>query len=275
MNYKPIIGYPGGKSKAARLICSFFPQKTDLLISPFFGAGHVEFWATRLGIHVFGSDLFEPLVNFWNHALNAPASLATAVNAFMEQPITRRRFFTLKNSYEIFKPLDAAAVFYILNQCSFGCFTLSGTFSRYNAQAFHTSDTGRIRSFGNHMVTVANKDYKSALTFPESETSLFYCDPPYDIERKIYGKQGSMHRGFSHSEFARQIQTKEKWIVSYNDTPKIRAIFRGYKMLKPRWKYSIRADVDGADKSNELLILSDYVWARHEAETLLGYFHVE
>lgn len=274
MNYKPIIGYPGGKSHAAKLITSFFPQKTDLLISPFFGGGSVEFAATGEGIHVLGSDSFEPLVNFWSYVFHAPNILAAHVDTLRESPITRHRFYTLKNSYDTFKPAIAAAVFYILNQCSFGCLTLSGAFSPHKAAAFHNSSTDRIRKFYNGMVTVANHDYQKALDWPESDTSLIYADPPYDIKRKIYGKMGSTHKGFDHAKFSRAIQSKEKWIVSYNDTPLIRKLYRGYKMLVPKWKYQIRNDV-GATQSNELLILSEEVWARHEAESLLGYFYVE
>ena len=51
------------------------PEDVQMMWSPFLGGGSVELACAARGIRVFGSDLFEPLVNFWNHLLDDAAQL--------------------------------------------------------------------------------------------------------------------------------------------------------------------------------------------------------
>ncbi len=52
---------------------------------------------------------------------------------------------------------------------------------------------------------------------PNSKEVFTYLDPPYEIKPKLYGKSGSMHKGFDHDEFAHACNTCiGDQMISYN-----------------------------------------------------------
>ena len=72
---KSILRYPGGKTRAIKLILpKLLAQNASRLISPFFGGGSIEFaWAAAMPDgRVEGMDLYAPVVRFWQHALKEP-----------------------------------------------------------------------------------------------------------------------------------------------------------------------------------------------------------
>ena len=55
-----------------------------------------------------------------------------------------------------------------------------------------------------------------------------YLDPPYEIGSNLYGKRGSMHKGFDHDAFARDCDRFiGHQLVSYNSSQLIRDRLRG------------------------------------------------
>ena len=72
------IGCMNFISLACKLILpSLFVLLDPYLISPFIGGGSLESrWASEWGIPVYGYDIFDALVNFWNVLLSSPNELA-------------------------------------------------------------------------------------------------------------------------------------------------------------------------------------------------------
>ena len=66
---KTPLRYPGGKSRACTKIESYFPDlsKYKEYREPFLGGGSVALYVTQKFPHlkIWVSDLYEPLVNFW------------------------------------------------------------------------------------------------------------------------------------------------------------------------------------------------------------------
>ena len=69
---KTMLSYPGGKSRAVKLITEHFPKNLTHMVSPFFGGGSIELYMAANGTTVYGSDIFYPLVAFWCEALTNP-----------------------------------------------------------------------------------------------------------------------------------------------------------------------------------------------------------
>ena len=72
------IRYAGGKSKAYDFISSYIPfwPRPKRIISPFLGGGSLETrWAHEMGVEVKGFDVFDVLVNYWQHQLSEPERL--------------------------------------------------------------------------------------------------------------------------------------------------------------------------------------------------------
>lgn len=242
------LRYPGGKSRAVSAIMGLIPSDTRLLWSPFLGGGSVELACAARGIRVFGSDLFEPLVNFWNHLLEDPDELANAVEDYL--PLPKPRFYELQKTYlQMSDPLERAAVFFVLNRASYSGATLAGGMSPGHPR-FTPSSIQRLRDFHIEGFSVKHCDYREAIINAPDE--FMYLDPPYIIESKLYGYKGDMHTDFDHEELARILHTKSRWILSYNDSEEVRRLYDGYEILTPQWVYGMARD----KRSREVLIVN-------------------
>ena len=72
------IRYAGGKSKAYDFISSYIPfwPRPKRIISPFIGGGSLEVrWAHEMGVEIKGFDIFDVLVNYWQHQISEPERL--------------------------------------------------------------------------------------------------------------------------------------------------------------------------------------------------------
>ena len=246
------LRYPGGKSRAVSLIRPYIPQDTTEICAPFLGGGSVELDCAADGIKVYGSDAFEPLVNFWQFALDDPVHLTRRVMDY--RPITKPKFYNLQKGYnDLPSGLDKAAVFYILNRSSFSGTTLSGGMSPGHPR-FTDTAIQRLCDFRSVHLMVSNCDYKEALQ--EHNDKFLYLDPPYANGEKLYGNKGDMHDGFDHEALADLLHQRDGWVLSYNDSPSIRRLYqrRNYRIVEPGWMYGMSGE--GKKRSRELLIIN-------------------
>ena len=75
LSSKSILRYPGGKSRAVKVIKKYIPKGINELCSPFLGGASLEISCAADGIKVYGSDAFVPLVDFWIEVLKNPLLL--------------------------------------------------------------------------------------------------------------------------------------------------------------------------------------------------------
>lgn len=241
------LRYPGGKSRAVSAIRPFIPEETTELCAPFLGGASVELDCAADGVNVYGSDAFEALTNFWRFALEDPLMLADKVSEY--HPVSKTKFYNLQKGFQyLTDDLDRAAVFFMLNRSSFSGATLSGGMSPGHPR-FTESSIERLRNFRSRRLTVAHCDYREALE--KHRDKFLYLDPPYAIPQRLYGERGDMHDGFDHEELADLLRHRSGWALSYNDSPQIRRLYRGYRILTPKWTYGMSNN----KQSNELLIL--------------------
>ena len=245
---KSLLRYPGGKSRAVKLITSYIPQNTTKLVSPFLGGGSIEFACANNGIKVYAADAFKPLVNFWKCVIKDPNYLAELV--FKYFPLSKSKFYELQENYfELEDKYLQAAAFYVLNRSSYSGTTLSGGMSpghlRFNQNAIE-----RLRNFRISNITISCADYK--VTIKKHNDSLLYLDPPYANSENLYGKKGDMHNNFNHEELAEILNNRDGWILSYNNSDSIRDLYKNYKINFPNWNYGMPTD----KQSKELLIIN-------------------
>lgn len=243
---KSPLRYPGGKSRAVELIWSRLPQGLSEICSPFLGGASVELACAARGIKVYGSDAFEPVVNFWKQSIKDPKKLADKVENYW--PLERDGFYELQRSYsQLSTKLQQAAVFYALNRSSFSGTTLSGGMSPKHPR-FTKSSIERLRNFGSKNLHVECRDYKDALS--RHKDMFLYLDPPYANGGKLYGSRGDMHEGFDHEQLAGILRKREGWILSYNDCDVVRELYKGFDIVVPEWIYGMSND----KRSKEVLI---------------------
>lgn len=271
---KSPLRYPGGKTRAVKilekiLLENFGSCKT--LVSPFFGGGSFELYLYDRGYKVYGNDLFTPLYTFWTVAQSDPAALISAVRAKM--PVTKEAFLALREAIKTMKePLAIATAYYIINRTSFSGATFCGGFSaqaatgRLNEGALKTlgllkidglefSNLGYAEFLDKRCGAQRSGAQCSGAQCSRNQDYVIYGDPPYYISSYIYGRDGDLHESFNHVAFATYIKglpLGTKWMLSYNDCPYIRDLYKDYVIIPVSWSYGMNT----SKESSEIVILS-------------------
>ena len=102
------------------------------------------------------------------------------------------------------------------------------------------------------------EDFKTSIN--KHPDAFLYCDPPYLLgadKDKLYGDRGSTHAGFDHRALYDILSQRCGWVLSYNDCPEIRALYKNYEVRQAEWAYGMK-NVGGTkmDKSSEILIIN-------------------
>ena len=247
VSVQSLLRYPGGKTRAVSTIRQYIPDGIEAICSPFFGGGSVELSCAADDINTYGSDAFQPVVDFWQEALREPVLLSKQVSRYF--PLTKQKFYNLQKNYsKLTSSLERAAVFYVLNRSSFSGTTLSGGMSPGHPR-FTPSAIERLQNFKVENLVMEHADYKTALD--KHSDKFLYLDPPYANGGKLYGDRGDMHDGFQHETLAEILRSRTDWLLSYNDCEQVRKLYAGYEFIAPEWAYGMNGD----KTSNEVLIL--------------------
>lgn len=104
---------------------------------------------------------------------------------------------------------------------------------------------------------IENQSYEKVIAKYDSPKTFFYMDPPYEEAPsvgKLYTHGG---KSFDFEEMRRVLDgVKGKWLLSINDSPRIREAFKGYfyKAFVVRSKAPGRTGTIGGKDRRELLI---------------------
>jgi len=244
---KSPLRYPGGKNRAIKSILSLIPEDETTLCSPFLGGASIELACTTR-MTVYGSDIFEPLTDFWKSLITHKEELINIVKSYF--PLEKKEFYKLqKKLLHIKDPIERGAVFFVLNRSSFSGTTMSGGMSPGHPR-FTISSIDRLKHFNVKNFYVENLDYKE--TINKHKDAFCYLDPPYLNGQALYGVKGDTHKDFDHEELAKILQDKERWIMSYNDCQEIRDLYSSFTIISIEWVYGMSKN----KSSNEILILS-------------------
>ena len=260
--FRSPLRYPGGKQRAAKRIADFFPSDRPLRIaSPFFGGGSVELELASRGHTIVGSDFFAPVAAFWQQLKNNRDDLHSVAMEWKPR-MNKVQFYKLQEQLrqELAQPKPCfkrlAWLFFVINRSSFSGATLSGgmaTGDRFNANAVN-----RLLPVDLSNIEVRHGDYWNQLFDRKRRRFRFdavYADPPYCLEvSKLYGDQGSTHESFDHERFAKHMNwcsaQGARVVISYNDCPTVRELFKGWNFRDISWKYGMNS----SKQSNEVLI---------------------
>ena len=238
---KTPLRYPGGKSRACTKMDQYFPDLREYteFREPFLGGGSVAIHVSKKYPHlkITVNDLYEPLMNFWTQLQQFGGELTELIKGYKSthpNPDSARCLFSVMKENINDTSIDCierAAAFYIVNKCSFSGLTESSSFSQ-QASISNFSMRG-IEKLPGYSEIISNwhiNQYSYEYCFRENiHNDLFmYLDPPYDIKDNLYGKKGSMHKGFDHDKFAEQCsQSTVHQLISYNSDQLVKDRFTG------------------------------------------------
>jgi DNA adenine methylase len=277
------LRYAGGKSLAVGFILELLPDNVERVMSPFFGGGSVEIALARdLGLEVQGYDIFDLLVNFWQHQIEKPEALARKLSKFEpskeEFNLVKAKLKAHWNSEKQIKnPLDLAATYYFNHNTSYGPHFLGHPSSVYLQDKRYASMVDKVRNFSAGSLKVDELSFEKSI--PKHKGDFIYADPPYFLggdSQMFIGMYPHRnfpihHNGFDH-ELLRDLLLKHKggFVLSYNDCSTIREWYKDFNMMVPEWQYTFSQgdtrigenrlrDSEGSHikKSHELIIWSD------------------
>ena len=246
---KSPLKYPGGKSRAIKNILPILlHQNIKTLCSPFIGGASIELACNHKNIIIYGYDVFEPLVDFWQILIKNPKKITNKVMRY--HPLKKEKFYSLQKKYpKIKNKFKKAAIFYVLNRSSFSATTFSGGMSPGHRD-FSLSLIRKLSDFKVKNFTVKKSSFEKSII--KHKNDFLYLDPPYANGQSLYGKNGNTHKNFDHEILKNILVDRDRWILSYNNSDYIRSLYQGYETLSLDWKYGLGSN----KKSNEILILS-------------------
>lgn len=270
-HYTP-LRYPGGKGRLAPYIKSIIKENRLLdgeYAEPYAGGAGIalELLFHEYVSHIHINDFSRPVYAFWKSVLTETDSLNKMVK---DTPLTVRAWDKQKKIFERQNDQDdlslGFATFYlnrtnrsgILNGGIIGGRNQTGPW-KIDARFNRTELVNRIEAIAKlkKRISLTKKDaLKFLATGLEKwpEKTLVYLDPPYYVKGcELY------YDHYHHSdherveEFVRKRLCKKNWIVSYDNVPTIRSLYRGHRHIVYGIGYSARTAREGT----EIMFFSD------------------
>ena len=268
---KTPLRYPGGKSRALSKLFQYIPDLKNYTDyhEPFVGGGSVALEITKRYplVNIWVNDLYKPLYLFWLALRDDGDYLYDQLIQLKQRhpdPGSAKQLFLdakEKVNEDDLGYKDKAVAFYIVNKCSFSGLTESSSFSKQASESnFSIRGIENLKSYSRLIKNwkITNLSYEYLLS--DNKETFIYLDPPYEIGSNLYGRKGSMHKGFDHDKFAidcdRFISPQ---LISYNSSQLIRDRFHGWKTAEFAHTYTMRSvgsyNTDQASRK-ELVLLN-------------------
>jgi len=253
---KGVIPYFGGKSRLAKTIINKIPEHT-CYVEVFAGGASVFFSKEPSQAEVL-NDLDRDLVTLYRVIKHHPEEL---YRQYKFSLVSRSEFDREQQvNPETLTDVQRAARYLFLQKCAFG--------GHITGQTFGVSTTGRPRF---NLLTLEStiekawqrlvhvqvecKDFRDLIPRYDRPHSFFFLDPPY---WKIPGYK----HDFAEQDFYDLCDIlkgiKGKFLMTINDTPRVREIFSGFLIKEATLKYSCSSSKESRAKVRTELLISNY-----------------
>ena len=266
---KCLINWVGGKRLLRKTIAPLIPEDIKSYIEPFGGGAWVLFYKDKWADLEIYNDLDSRLVNLFRIVKYHPNAFKEEVKYLLG---SREMFFQFLNG-TFFTDIQKAVQFYFLITRSFGGKGSSfGTVKKSSGGASKSQKNVLEKVDAIHerldKVMIENRDFETLIKQYDFEDAFFYCDPPYS---QGCGYDVTTTKDFDH-ERLREIlgNIKGRFLLSYDDSPKIRELYKGFEMIEVERLNGInnRSDVENRKKIFKELLIANYpIKELHERQT--------
>lgn len=230
------LPYIGGKNRLAKQIIAIFPEHTTY-VEAFAGGAQVFFHKEPSKVEVI-NDLDGEIVNFYRVCQQHYVELIR----YFGYTVASRRWFELLKATDpaTLTDIQRAARYLYLLKNSYGGLVRSLNYSIKIVQpsGFNPDRIPEIIEETRKRlsrVQIESQPYEKMLELFDKPATLFYLDPPY-YDRKLY------NFNFEHEDFVKLAERlkniKGKFILSLNDVPEVREIFRDFTIGETELSYS-------------------------------------
>ncbi|MFA0816013.1 MAG: DNA adenine methylase [Anaerofustis sp.] len=252
---KSPIGWVGGKSRVVHKLLPIIPEHV-CYAEVFGGAGWLLFAKAPSRVEIL-NDLDGNLMNFWSVVKNAPDQL---IESFNYNLISRETFDTCRLKFingEYEDSIERAHIFYYILKTCFGCkmTELSFGITKTRSLAFNVDriekDINAAYERLKH-VTIESLDFRKVMKHYDSADTLFFLDPPYlDTMGYAVGDFGINDYYDLHAIIN---QISGKFILTVNDHPDLRNMFKDFNFIEHDVLYSMMSNKAKQRKFGELII---------------------
>lgn len=251
---EPLASYIGGKKLLAKTIVPIIERiPHNIYCEPFVGMGGIFLRRTKRPKCEAINDINNELVNMFRMVERFPDYLADMLRFKICSRAEFKRM--LATPPLLLTELERAVRFLYLQKTAFG--------GKVRNQAFGV-DLSRVRFSSKRVIPqiqalherlagvyIECLPYQEFIKRYDQVDTLFYLDPPYWGSESFYGKDF-----FSRTDFAELAKLlnviKGKFIMSINDVPEIRAIFKGFYIKEVNTRYT--TGTQSGKQAAELLI---------------------
>ncbi|EAS1642581.1 DNA adenine methylase [Salmonella enterica] len=233
----PIVPWIGGKRRLAKHILPLFPAHT-CYVEPFCGAAALYFLKTPSKTEVI-NDINGELVNLYRVVKH---HLEEFIRQFKWALVSRQIYKWLQDTpEETLTDIQRAARFYFLQKQAFGGKVADHTFgtSTTSAPRFNLLRIEEELSMAHLRLSrtlIEHLDWHQCIERYDRPHTLFYCDPPY-WGTEGYGVEFGLENYDHMADLAHRI--KGKMIISVNDIPEMRQVFKGLNIHSVEINYSL------------------------------------
>ncbi|MFZ1058046.1 MAG: DNA adenine methylase [Candidatus Rokuibacteriota bacterium] len=278
MRYLTPLRYPGGKAKLAsfvRAVVSTNGLTNGHYVEPYAGGAGIA-CALLVGndvAHIHVNDLDRSIYAFWHSVLNETDRLCRRIRDVRLSIEEWRRQRAIQSRPDNVSLLDLGFSALFLNRtnrsgiiCSGGVIGGIDQSGKWKLDARFPRDglITRIQTIAayRHQITLYNCDAAILLRtlLPRLPAkSLLYLDPPYYVKgnRRLYA---NVYEHADHAEIAKILsRARCSWLVSYDDVPQIRALYRRRRRRLYSLTYTARDRYQGAEivfSSDDLVLPS-------------------
>jgi DNA adenine methylase len=271
MRYSSPLRYPGGKSRLAPFLKLLFESNGIVgghYAEPYAGGASVALtllfdeYASRIHIN----DLDRSIYAFWNSILTEADEFCARISRVRVSMAEWRRQKAVQEVAETADLLDLGFSTFFLNRTNRSGIITGGPIGGHDQQGEWALDARynkpelikrieKVAAFRDR-ISLTNMDASAFLTLVVPNlpaNSLAYLDPPYYVQgqQRLYA---SYYKAPDHAAVAEIVRALPRsWLVSYDDAPAIRKLYRPHRKLVYGIDYSAADRYRGA----EVMFFSD------------------
>lgn len=270
----PVLKWAGGKTQLLEQIADNMPAEYNNYYEPFIGGAAVLFGISPS--QAFVNDVNEQLINLYTQLKVSAESVIAKINEMDAAPCTQELYYAVRDRYNAkianrdFDAECAALMIWINKHCFNGLYRVNskGLFNvPYNNKAGGRSiDENNIRAVSAYLqsadITITCLDFEQACD-GVSSGDFVYFDSPYVPESATASFTDYTTDGFSLADherlaalFQRLDQTGAKVMLSNNDVPFVRSLYKGYHIQSLAVKRMINRNAD--KRTGKEVLITNY-----------------
>lgn len=223
---KPVIGWPGGKTRMLDYLLPLIPEHTTYC--EVFGGGLAVFLAKPESDVEIINDINGDLVTFYRWCKFHLEPLLDEIDLVLNSRQELRDYIAQPGLTD----LQRAARWFIRNRISFGGMGATFAVSRAQPLGSRVKRQLAIRALNRRLdrTAIENLPWEKCINTYDCEHGLFFLDPPY------LDSGGAAYAGWPELELARfcaKLPTLQaKWIFTFQDCEQVRAHMSGYEIIE-------------------------------------------